>query len=59
MDMRKLFKEDWNPNWWRNYHKDKIYVIDSGLVIGEGKHEDLLIGSKVYKNFYDKQIKKN
>ena len=40
-------------------NSDKIYVIDSGLVIGEGKHEDLLIGSKVYKNFYDKQIKKN
>ena len=40
-------------------NSDKIYVIDSGLVIGEGKHEDLLIGSKVYKNFYDKQIRKN
>ena len=32
MDMRKLFKEDWNPNWWRNYHKDKIYVIDNNVI---------------------------
>jgi ATP-binding cassette, subfamily B, bacterial MsbA len=38
---------------------DKIYVIDKGNVIGEGKHEDLLNSSKVYKNFYEKQIKKS
>ena len=37
---------------------DKIYVIDKGNVIGEGKHEELLITSQVYKNFYEKQIKK-
>jgi len=40
-------------------NSDKIYVIDNGLVIGEGKHEDLLINSETYKNFYDKQIKRN
>ena len=38
---------------------DKIYVIDKGKVIGEGKHEELLNSSKVYKNFYEKQIKKS
>ena len=36
----------------------KIYVIDSGEVIGEGNHEELLKSSKAYKNFYDKQIQK-
>ena len=40
-------------------NSDKIYVIDNGSVIGEGKHEDLLINSKIYKNFYEKQIKRN
>ena len=39
-------------------NSDKIYVIDNGQVVGEGKHEDLLINSKIYKNFYDKQIKR-
>ena len=37
---------------------DKIYVIDKGLVVGEGKHNDLVITSNIYKNFYEKQIKK-
>ena len=40
-------------------NSDKIYVIDNGSVIGEGKHEDLLINSEIYKNFYDKQIRRN
>ena len=39
-------------------NSDKIYVIDSGKVAGEGNHEQLLANSKVYKNFYEKQIKK-
>ena len=37
---------------------DKIYVIDSGKVVGEGTHDELLLKSIVYKNFYEKQIKK-
>ena len=37
---------------------DKIYVIDSGRIVGEGTHDELLINSIVYKNFYEKQIKK-
>ena len=39
-------------------NSDKIYVINKGQVIGEGKHESLLETSNVYKNFYEKQIKK-
>ena len=37
---------------------DKIYVIDSGKVAGEGTHEELLLNSAVYKSFYEKQIRK-
>ncbi len=40
-------------------NSDKIYVIDGGKVIGEGKHEDLLKNSETYKNFYEKQIQKH
>ena len=39
-------------------NSDKIYVIDKGTVVGEGKHNDLLHKSVIYKNFYEKQIKK-
>jgi len=39
-------------------NSEKIYVINEGIVIGEGKHDDLLISSDEYKNFYEKQIKK-
>ena len=39
-------------------NSDKIYVIDKGKVIGEGKHDDLLISSNEYKNFYEKQIQR-
>jgi len=39
-------------------NSDKIYVINNGQVIGEGNHQELLISSTEYKNFYEKQIKK-
>ena len=39
-------------------NSDKIYVIDNGKVLGEGSHKELLSNSSVYKNFYDKQIRK-
>jgi len=40
-------------------NSDKIYVVDSGEIIDSGKHEELLIQSKVYKNFYERQIKEH
>jgi len=40
-------------------NSDQIYVIDSGKVIANGTHTQLLKESSVYKNFYDKQITKN
>ena len=40
-------------------NSNKIYVIDSGEVIASGKHQDLLLSSKKYKNYYEKQIKKD
>ena len=39
-------------------NSDKIYVIDSGQVVESGSHESLLNSSQIYKNFYEKQIKK-
>ena len=38
---------------------EKIYVINNGQIENEGNHQDLLSKSKIYKNFYDKQIKKS
>ena len=39
-------------------NSNNIYVIDKGKVIDSGKHEDLIKKSKLYKNFYEKQIQK-
>jgi subfamily B ATP-binding cassette protein MsbA len=39
-------------------NSNNIYVIDSGNVVADGKHEELLKNSEVYKNFYEKQIQK-
>ncbi|WP_415320651.1 ABC transporter ATP-binding protein [Candidatus Pelagibacter sp. Uisw_092] len=39
-------------------NSDNIYVIDSGRIAGEGTHDELLNNSALYKNFYEKQIKK-
>ena len=39
-------------------NSDNIFVIDSGKVIANGKHEQLITKSDLYKNFYDKQIQK-
>ncbi len=36
---------------------DNIFVVDNGKIINSGKHEELLAQSKVYKNFYERQIK--
>ncbi len=40
-------------------NSDKIYVIDSGCVVGEGNHSELLESSVIYKNFYEKQLRKD
>ncbi len=40
-------------------NSDKIYVIDKGEVVGEGNHEELMKSSEIYKNFYEKQIKRS
>ena len=40
-------------------NSDRIYVMDSGKTVDEGTHNELLIKSTVYKNFYEKQIRKN
>ena len=39
-------------------NSNNIYVIDSGKIIDSGKHEELMTNSKLYKNFYEKQIQK-
>ena len=39
-------------------NSNNIYLIDSGKVVDNGKHEDLLKRSALYKNFYEKQIQK-
>ena len=40
-------------------NSDKIFVVDSGKVIASGNHEELLEQSAQYKNYCEKQIKKN
>ena len=39
-------------------NSDNIYVIDSGKVVDNGKHETLINNSDLYKSFYEKQIQK-
>ena len=36
---------------------DKIYVVDEGKIIDSGSHENLMMNSKVYQSFYERQIK--
>ena len=38
---------------------NKIYIIESGKVLEEGTHESLIEKSATYKNFYNKQLKKD
>ena len=40
-------------------NSDNIYVVDKGKIVDHGKHEELLNNSKIYKNFYQRQIKQN
>ena len=40
-------------------NSDNIYVIDHGKVVEQGNHKELLTKSEIYKNFYEKQIRKD
>ena len=40
-------------------NSEKIFVMDDGHVVSEGTHEELLKSSPIYKNFYEKQIRKD
>jgi len=37
----------------------KIYVVDEGKIIAQGSHQELLQKSATYKNFYEKQLRKD
>ena len=40
-------------------NSDKIFVVDGGKIMASGKHNELLIQSPQYKNYYERQIKKD
>ena len=40
-------------------NSNNIYVIDRGKIIDNGSHEALMIKSDLYKNFYEKQLRKD
>ena len=40
-------------------NSEKIFVIDKGQLISEGTHSNLLETSSVYKNFYEKQLRRD
>ena len=37
----------------------KIFVIEKGEVVAQGNHKELMNNSKIYKNFYDKQVRRD
>ena len=39
-------------------NSDQIYIVDAGNIVANGKHDELLKSSELYKNFYEKQIRK-
>ncbi len=39
-------------------NSNNIYLVDSGKIVDSGKHDTLMLKSKLYKNFYEKQIQK-
>ena len=36
-----------------------ICVVDNGEIVAEGNHQELLQKSEIYKNFYEKQLRKD
>lgn len=39
-------------------HADRILVLDDGHLVGQGKHEELLVQCEVYKEIYESQFRK-
>jgi len=37
----------------------KIYVVNDGKIVASGTHTELLTSSNIYKNFYEKQLRKD
>jgi ATP-binding cassette subfamily B protein len=37
-------------------HADNIIVLDNGVIVGQGKHEDLLISSSIYREIAESQL---
>ncbi len=40
-------------------NSDKIYVVDNGTILDHGNHDELINNSKIYKNFYEKQLRRD
>ena len=40
-------------------NSNKIYVVDDGRIAAEGNHQKLIKSSEIYKNFYEKQLRKD
>lgn len=40
-------------------NSNKIYVVDDGKIAAEGNHQELIKSSEIYKNFYEKQLRKD
>ena len=36
---------------------NKIFIVEQGGIVAEGNHDYLIKNSKIYKNFYDKQLR--
>ena len=39
-------------------NSDKKYLMNKGKILDSGKHDELLLKSNVYKNFYEQQLQK-
>ncbi len=40
-------------------NSNRIFVMDKGIIIDQGNHDQLIQNSEIYKNFYNRQIKNN
>ena len=39
-------------------HADKIYVLDKGMIVSVGSHDELMKNSNIYQEIYESQLKK-